>query len=111
MKTIAFICICVVLSTCQAKDQDKDLLSKLASSFYNNLKVNLDSQVLAQQAQRTQTETQDSISELDQLTAQLETLANELDLSPEEIRAAILSKIDAVLTKIDSELNSSGGLA
>lgn len=53
----------------------------------------------------------DEASVLESLTAQLQTLANELDLGNEELNDSLLHEIDEILSKVDAELNHSGGLA
>lgn len=110
MKTIALICICAVLLTCEAKEKENSFLGDLAFNYLSELKETLRSQYLYAQDQQIQ-QVNDEASVLESLTAQLQTLANELDLGNEELKDSLLQEIDEVLSKLDAELNLSGGLA
>lgn len=110
MKTIALICICAVLLTCEAKEKENNFLVDLVSNYFEGLKETIESQYLSSQDQQIQP-ANDEASVLESLTAQLQNLAYELDLGNEELRDSLLQQIDEILSKVDSELNLSGGLA
>jgi hypothetical protein len=110
MKTIALICICAALLTCEAKEKENNFLVDLAFNYFNDIRETLKSQYLSSQDQQIQP-VSDEASTLDSLTAQLQYLADELDLGNEELKDSLLEEIDAILSKVDAELNFSGGLA